>query len=60
MSSLAKRLLTSASPPIEMANITSQSRITMRQKNGTLAAILGDVAAHLGISRDALLEDLFR
>jgi predicted RNA binding protein YcfA (HicA-like mRNA interferase family) len=28
-------------------------------KVGTLAAILADVAAHLGMSRDALAKDLF-
>jgi hypothetical protein len=27
---------------------------------GTLAVILGDVAAHHGLSRDALIEKLFR
>jgi hypothetical protein len=33
--------------------------IAGRDRIGTLAAILSEVAAHLGVERDALADDLF-
>ncbi len=47
--------LTRAGPPDRHVTIPAHSRL----KAGTLAAILGEVAAHLGIDREQLLQRLF-
>jgi hypothetical protein len=45
--------------PVSMVSTMSPFPITTPLKVGTLAGILGDVAAHFEISRDELIQRLF-